>query len=66
MPGRPEEEGGKTDADQNQAAREVDNEGDQLMLSVAENLNLNSTRPNSRKHRNPSWSRLRGSRDADN
>ena len=32
----------------------VDNEGDQLMLSVAENITWNSTLPNSRKHKNPS------------
>ena len=45
--GQPEEEGGLADADQHQAVGEVDNEGDQLMLSVAENLTWNSTLPNS-------------------
>ena len=39
-------------ADQNQEAGEVDKDGDQLMLSVADNLTLNSTLPNSRKHEN--------------
>ena len=39
MPGRPEEEGKQADADQHQAAGEVDNECDQLMVSVADNLN---------------------------
>ena len=66
MPGRPEEEGGQADADQHQAAGEVDNKGDQLMLSVAENLTWNSTLPNSRKHQNSSWSQWCGPRDADN
>ena len=56
MPGQPEEERGQADADQHQAAGEVDNEGYQLMLILEEHLVWNSTLPNSRKHQNSSWS----------
>ena len=65
-PTRPEEGEGQTDTDEYQASGEVDNKGDQLMLSVADNHTYNSSLPNSRKHQNPSWNQWRGPRDADN
>ena len=65
MPSRPEEEGGQADANQHQAAGEVYDDGDQLMLSVAENLAWSSTLPNSRKHQNSSWIQWPGPRDAE-
>ena len=67
MPGQqPEEEVWQTDADQHQAAGEIDNEGDQLMPSEAENLTWNSTLPNSRIIQNPNWGQWRSSREAEN